>query len=345
MRSSWVDGGLIMDDVKLSPPERMLLEALSVAPDLPKIQDRAVVILRAADGGSDEQIAIELRMRRKDVFHWRKRFLTHGIRGLWDAARKGPVRKATAEKKQAVVWDTLYGEYHLHWDAKLLAKKHGLNRWVVHRIWKEYGLKRARYGLVDINEFRVSADPLFGVSLAGIAGMFGGRSGVLALQSVARPFSELTLVTADSAVQQSIETFLVELANLEQLRVRLVNEVLIDRLKSSEEEMFPTWLNTLEARREPEAEIHLITSLPSRPPLAKPAHQQWLAEHPQFQVHYAPPTRHLVWADLVRRWFQVISALPMQAGFISTVLGMTKYLATLSDAERLGIFAATRQLC
>jgi len=343
MRSSWVDGGLIMDDVKLSPPERMLLEALSVAPDLPKIQDRAVVILRAADGGSDEQIAIELRMRRKDVFHWRKRFLTHGIRGLWDAARKGPVRKATAEKKQAVVWDTLYGEYHLHWDAKLLAKKHGLNRWVVHRIWKEYGLKRARYGLVDINEFRVSADPLFGVSLAGIAGMFGGRSEVLALLSVARPFSELTLVTADSAVQQSIETFLAELAKIEHLRN--VHRAVIYSLKSSEEKVFAAWLNTLEARREPEAEIHLITGLPRQPPLAEPAHQQWLAEHPQFHVHYAPLTRDVCWATLLKRWFQVITALPMQAGIIPAVVDITQFLTSLSDdKERLGILAVMRPL-
>jgi hypothetical protein len=39
-----------MDDLKVSVPKRTILQALSSAPDLPAIQDRALVILQAAAG-------------------------------------------------------------------------------------------------------------------------------------------------------------------------------------------------------------------------------------------------------------------------------------------------------
>jgi hypothetical protein len=32
----------------------------------------------------DEQIAAKWPMKRKDVLHWKKRFQSHGVRGLWD---------------------------------------------------------------------------------------------------------------------------------------------------------------------------------------------------------------------------------------------------------------------
>jgi len=328
-----------MDDLKLSPPERMILESLGVAPDLPQIQGRAQVILRAAEGRSDEQVAAELHMRRKDVLHWRKRFATHGIRGLWDESGPGPQQRVTPEKKKAVVWDTLYGPPYLRWSARLLAKKHGLQRHSVYRIWKEHGIQHAPHGLIDINEFRVFADPLFGVTVSSMEGIFGGSSGVLALQSMARPFSALTLMTAVPAVQEAIDTFLTEVAKLAQLRYH--NQAVIYKLKSTEKQMFPTWLDAIEAQREAEAEIHLLTDLPARLPLGDPAHQTWLADHPQFQVHYAPMTTHLFWATLVKRCCQVMSALPMQAGFIQTVLGLTQYLKSLSDEQRRGTFMAT----
>ncbi|HUK18319.1 MAG TPA: helix-turn-helix domain-containing protein [Bryobacteraceae bacterium] len=327
-----------MDDFKLSPPERMILEALQVAPDLPKIPDRALILLRAAEGMRDEQIAAELQMRRKDVRHWRNRFAAHGIRGLWDQSGPGPDRKATPEKKQAVVWDTLYGLPYLRWSTRLLAQKHELNPRAVYRIWKEHGIQVAQYGLIDIRVFRVFADPLFGVTVSSVAGLFCGSSGVLALQSVASPFAALSLVTADAAAQ-SIAAFLDEVEKLAHLRYYRPDA--IDKLRSTEAKTFPAWLDAIAAHRAPQAEIHLLADKPTSRPLDDPAHQQWLTKHPQFRVHYAPITTHLIWATLVKRCFQVISALPMQAGFIQTVQGMTRFLQGLSDPERLGILAVT----
>lgn len=102
----------------VSTAERTILEALAVAPDLPLIQTRADVVLRAGQGMPDEQIAIKLLMKRKDVLHWRKRFEAQGVRGLWDAPGPGVKRRVTPQKERAVLWEVLYAVPVLNWSVK-----------------------------------------------------------------------------------------------------------------------------------------------------------------------------------------------------------------------------------
>jgi transposase len=137
----------------VSTPERTILEALAVAPDLPWIQTRADVVLRAGEGFPDEQIATEFSMKRKDVLHWRKRFEAQGVRGLWDSAGPGPKQRVSPEKESAVLRDVLYETLHL--DAKLLAQKHGLSRSAVNRIFAKHGIVRGQWGLIDIEHLKV----------------------------------------------------------------------------------------------------------------------------------------------------------------------------------------------
>lgn len=65
------------------------------------IQTRASVVLRAAKGFEDEQIAAEFSMPRGDVLHWRNRFAAQGVRGLWDSPGPGPKKRVSLEKESA----------------------------------------------------------------------------------------------------------------------------------------------------------------------------------------------------------------------------------------------------
>lgn len=160
----------------VSAPERTILQALAVAPDLPSIQARADVVLRAAEGLSDEQVAAACSMRRKDVLHWKKRFEALSVRGLWDPPGPGPKKRVSPEQEAAVLRDVFYPI--LHWDAALLAQKHGLSRAAVNRIFTKHGIVRGRWGRIGIEHLKVFADPLFGVTISGIAGLYYGTSGV-----------------------------------------------------------------------------------------------------------------------------------------------------------------------
>jgi len=325
----------MMDALQVSAAERTLLEALVVAPDLPAIQVRAQVVLRAADGIADDQIAVELSMRRKDVLHWRKRFQGFGIRGLWDVPGPGLKKRVSPEKERAVVGDVLYSV--LHWDARLLAQKHGLSRSAVNRIFAKHGIVRGEYGRVDIERLKIFADPLFGVTVSGIAGLYYGTSGVLALSSTRESFSELGLMTVGSSVSQACNGLVSEIRRLAEFRKS--DRMIVATEAPTEASVFLQWLNRIEAGRESKSDIHLLTDSSKMPPLGGSV-PEWLAEHPHFQIHPAPVVIDLFWFHLVKKSFEIIAAFPVQARLVDDVTRMTSYLAGMPDAVRRAIIAA-----
>lgn len=175
----------------VTAPERTILEALVVSPDLPKIQARAQVVLRVAEGLDDDLIAAELLMRRQDVRHWKNRFEAQGVRGLWDSPGPGAKKQVSPEKESAVLRDVFYGRA---WSTKLLAKKYGLSIAAISRIFAKHGIVRDRWLSVDIRHLKVFADPLFGATVSGISALYYGIFGVLALVTSSRAFPELNLL-------------------------------------------------------------------------------------------------------------------------------------------------------
>lgn len=76
--------------IDLSDEERATLTSRSRQYTLPYYQViRAKMILLAAQGKSNDQIADKLDMPRKTVSRWRKRFYESGLTGLEDQPRSG----------------------------------------------------------------------------------------------------------------------------------------------------------------------------------------------------------------------------------------------------------------
>ena len=168
---------------------------------------------------------------------------------------------ATRVPGSAVLRDVLYGV--LHWDARPLAQKHGLSRSAINRIFVKHGVVRGRWGGIDIKHLRVFTDPLFGVTVSSIAGLYYGTHGVLALAATSRAFPELHLLAMNSAILQSVEAFLGELRKFSELRK--TNLVVITT--AVEQDWVSAWLKTIDDRREVHSEIHLLTHLPDNAPL------------------------------------------------------------------------------
>jgi hypothetical protein len=80
-------------NIILRPEERRELEARAAKYTLPYFQVvRARMILHAADGFSNDQIAERLDTRREVVSLWRKRFFEERLAGLEERARPGRPR-------------------------------------------------------------------------------------------------------------------------------------------------------------------------------------------------------------------------------------------------------------
>ncbi len=76
--------------VELSAEERAALESLARSYTLPYWQvTRAQMILLAAQGLRNDQIAARLDCRREVVSQWRKRFFESRLAGLEDRPRRG----------------------------------------------------------------------------------------------------------------------------------------------------------------------------------------------------------------------------------------------------------------
>jgi hypothetical protein len=69
--------------IELSPDQRAALEQWARGRSLPaRVVERARIVLRAAAGEQDKDIAQDLGVTPKKVFRWRKRYLPLGLAGL-----------------------------------------------------------------------------------------------------------------------------------------------------------------------------------------------------------------------------------------------------------------------
>lgn len=76
--------------VRLTPEEHRILEARARKYTLPyRDVIRAQIVLMAAGGMRNDEIAARLNTRREVVWQWRKRFCEEGLAGLEERPRRG----------------------------------------------------------------------------------------------------------------------------------------------------------------------------------------------------------------------------------------------------------------
>ena len=79
--------------VVLEQEQFLQLKAIASSRSLPHgLVNRAKIVLMAAEGKSNTDIALRLRMSKPSVGKWRARYLNMGIQGLHDELRPGKPR-------------------------------------------------------------------------------------------------------------------------------------------------------------------------------------------------------------------------------------------------------------
>jgi len=131
---------------------------------------RSRIVLLAADGLQNKQIAATLGVAPRMVTLWRGRFLAHGVAGLLkDAPRPGRTPTITTEVTSALIAKTTqsFPANATQWSTRTMAREMGVSKASVSRIWRANGLKPHR-----IENFKVSNDPLFADKLEAIVGLY-----------------------------------------------------------------------------------------------------------------------------------------------------------------------------
>jgi len=115
----------IAPTVELIPEQQAILEEWARARSRPaRLIERARIVLRAAAGEQDKEIAHALGMTPKKVSRWRKRFPALGLAGLEkDAPRAGRKPKISTRLIQRVVEMTTRHKppHATHWSTRTMA--------------------------------------------------------------------------------------------------------------------------------------------------------------------------------------------------------------------------------
>ena len=160
-----------MLETHLSEGQRGLLERWVNAQKTPQsVALRARIVLAAAAGASNSEIARTLGVSRPTVILWRGRFAEGGAAALSET-RPGRGRKPTisAAKIKAIVQATTQTKPPgaTHWSCRSMAKAQGVSPATVQRIWDAHGLKPHR-----VKTFKLSNDPHFMEKLTDVVGLY-----------------------------------------------------------------------------------------------------------------------------------------------------------------------------
>src|SRR5271165_1671069 len=157
--------------ISLNDPDRLILERWSRGRSTQaRLVTRARVVLAAAEGKENKDIAVELHISRGAVARWRIRFAESGVAGLEkDAPRGGRPPKARDDLVRRIIEMTTQQKpaNATHWSTRTLAEALGTNRSLVNRVWRAHGLKPHL-----CRTFKVSNDPLFVEKLIDVVGLY-----------------------------------------------------------------------------------------------------------------------------------------------------------------------------
>ena len=259
------------------------------------LAERAKILLLAAEGLSNTQIARQVGCTRPTVILWRQRYTQAGLDGLGDQPRPGRPQTVRADRRAEILAATLAPPpEHLgvtHWSTRLLAAALGVSHNTVARVWAEHDLKPWRP-----ETFKFSTDPKLDAKVRDVVGLYldppqraivvcvDEQRQIQALSGTApslplRPGSPQRRTHDD--VRHGTTTLFAAL----EVATGRVTDQCFDRHRHAE---FLAFLK-LVAKAWPRRQLHLV--LDNDGTHTHPTVRAWLAKHPRVHLHAPRPRR------------------------------------------------------
>ncbi len=308
--------------IELSSKDRKALEQQARGRSLPaRVVERSRIVLRAADGLQDREIAAELGITPAKSARWRKRFLEGGTEALAkDAPRPGRGRTIKDRKVASIIKLTTSSKpaNATHWSTRSMADKAGVSEATVRRIWRAHGLKPHLS-----RSFKVSNDPQFAEKLADVVGLYLNppeHAIVLSvdeksqIQALDRTQPGLPIkkgrcgtMTHDYKRNGTATLF----AALDTLDGRVIS-MCDDRHRHQE---WLRFLRIIDKLTPKDKQVHLIVDnyATHKHPLVK----RWLERRPRFHMHFTPTS--CSWLNMVERFFRDLTEKQLRRGVFRNV--------------------------
>jgi transposase len=282
---------------------------------------RAKIVLLAAEGKQNKEIAEVLGVMPRIVACWRGRFLKLGVEGLIkDAPRSGRKPSVTAEKVKAIVRRTIEETPRnaTHWSTRTMAKAEGVSEKTVRRIWKRHGLKPHL-----VRTFKLSRDPHFAERLEDVVGLYlnppehaivlsvDEKSQIQALDRTqpGLPLKRGRAGTMTHDYKRHGTTTLFAALNT------LDGSVLATCMRRHRHTEWLKFLRLIERSVDVSKEIHIIADNYATHKHATV--QRWLDRHPRFHIHFTPTGSS--WLNMVERFFRDLTVNRIRRGAFTSV--------------------------
>jgi transposase len=314
------------------------LAELARLPSVPSgLAKRARIVLLAADGIPNAQIARMAGVSRPTVIGWRDRYAQGGIKALEDEPRSG--RPAQISEADVVV-ATLVNDGRpparlgiTHWSARFMAAEMGISFASVARIWRKWKIQPHR-----IETFKFSTDPELEPKIRDVVGLYlappdnavvvsvDEKSQVQALDRTAPMLPLRPGLTARRTHDYKRHGTTTLFAALEIATGRITADACYPRHRHQE---FLRFLKKVAAAH-PAVELHVV--LDNYGTHTHPEVRKWLAkpENKRITLHFTPTG--CSWLNMVEIFFGIITRQAIRRGTFRSVSELTTAIAAFIDA-------------
>src|SRR6516162_5206930 len=320
--------------VIINPSQRETLQQWARSRSLPARQvERAKVVLLAAEGKTDLEIAASLKISNQKAARWRKRFLQFDLTGLEkDAPRPGRRPAISAKLKEDVIRRTtqLNPANATHWSTRTMAAEMGISEATVRRIWHAPGVKPHLLG-----GFKISKDKRFAEKLEDIVGLYLNPPEHAIVMCV----DEKSQIQALDRTQPGLPLKKGRCGTMTHDYKRHGTATLFAALNVAD----GTVISMCDDRHRHQEWLHFLRVIDQVTPARKALHliadnyathkhtkvQRWLKRHPRFHVHFTPTSSS--WLNMVERFFRDLTQNRLRRGVFRDVAELIMAIGNYID--------------